>query len=81
MYDERPKMKRDARLKAGLFLGKKTAFSQASLFIFGRCGFSTKVDHCVLSGSFHQCLLYDNITIFLDVLDLLIIRPLRCLAK
>ena len=35
-YDERPKMKRDARLKAVLFLGKKTAFSRTSLFIFGR---------------------------------------------
>ena len=32
----RPKMKRDAGVNAVFFLSKKTAFTPASLFIFGR---------------------------------------------
>ena len=36
MYVRRPKMKRDAGVNAVFFLSKKTAFTPASLFIFGR---------------------------------------------
>ena len=45
-YDKRPKMKRETRLKAVLFLGKKTAFSRASLHLQAFvvcCGFTVSL--------------------------------------
>ena len=42
----RPKMKRDAGVKAVFLLRKKTAFTPASLFIFGR-----RMDVTLLVGS------------------------------
>ena len=41
----RPKIKRDAGVKAVFLLRKKTAFTPASLFIFGRRTNVTLLDH------------------------------------
>ena len=54
MYDERPKMKRDAQLKAVFFLSKKTAFSRASLFIFGRSSYVTLLIILLLTLQYKQ---------------------------
>ena len=40
-YDKRPKMKRETRMKAVFFLGKKTAFSRASLFTLRHLSYFT----------------------------------------
>ena len=44
MYDNRPKMKRDAWAKVVFFLSKNTTFTQASLFIFGLSSYVTALD-------------------------------------
>ena len=75
-YDERPKMKRDARQKSCLFLRKGLFFCRASLFIFGRSSYATALVKFLVIVTIH---LHIYLVMFLEQKILLWYIVMQCM--